>query len=154
MRTSITIFIVPIIWIWGVLSYFRHVKKNNYTNIIKTKWNSLNLELDIKRNNYKIKKIKNIQESFNVYCDAYYNEPEQKLLKQKVKKTFNYNLNFLINSPLIILTDEDINNIIDTLPSGISIAQHARRVWLKMNLDQEELIQNGLELDELDLDEF
>jgi len=119
--------------IWVVMTQFHDVSININKKIIKSKWDSWNLELDINKNIYKKIYIKNAQESFNVYCDALYSDPEQESMKEKAKLIFNTNLNSLENDPSIILTDEDINKIMDTLPIGMDIVEHARNVWLIKN---------------------
>jgi adenosine deaminase len=119
--------------IWVVLTQFHDVSNNINKKIVKSKWDSWNMELDINKNIYKKIYIKNAQESFNAYCDALYNEPEQESMKEKAKQIFYTNFNSLENDPSIILMDEDIDKIIETLPVGMDIVEHARNVWLIKN---------------------
>ena len=98
--------------IWVILTQNHDITTNTNKQIIKSKWNSWNLELDINKNIYKKVYIKNAQESFNAYYDALYIESEQELIKEKAKEIFNTKLNSLEN-------DEDIDKIIDTLPIGM-----------------------------------
>jgi adenosine deaminase len=116
-----------------VLTQFHDVSNNINKKIVKSKWDSWNMELDINKNIYKKIYIKNAQESFNAYCDALYNEPEQESMKEKAKQIFYTNFNSLENDPSIILMDEDIDKIIETLPVGMDIVEHARNVWLIKN---------------------
>lgn len=116
-----------------VITQFHEMSINMNKQLIKSKWEFWNLELDTNKNIYKKIYIKNVQESFNVYCDELYSEPEQQLIKEKAKQIFNTNLNSLENDPSIILTDEDINKIMDTLPIGMDIIEYARKVWLIKN---------------------
>jgi len=116
-----------------VITQFHEMSINMNKQLIKSKWEFWNLELDTNKNIYKKIYIKNAQESFNVYCDALYSEPEQQLIKEKAKLIFNTNLNSFENDPSIVLTDEDINKIMDTLPIGMDIIEYARKVWLIKN---------------------
>lgn len=118
---------------WIIFTQHHDVSINTNKQIIKSKWDSWNMELDINKNIYKKIYIKNAQESFNAYCDALYIEPEQESIKEKAKQIFYTNLNSFENDPSVIITDEDIDKIIETLPIGMDLVEHTRNIWLKKN---------------------
>ena len=123
--------------IWVVITQFHDVSININKKIVKSKWDSWNLELNNNKNFYKRVFNKYAQKLFDAHFDELFSDSGQESKKEKAKLKFNTNLDLFVNEnePFIILTDEEINNIIETLPIGMDIVEHTRNVWLLKNYE-------------------